>query len=242
MRNRIEEDRNLLLTLASVWRGRGSVLLVAFALALIGSISAVAQESNPVLDWNQIFVDTLVATNTPNAVSPRLGAILHTAIFDAYNGIERRYSPVFVHDTAPPGTSRKAAIIAAAYTSMVSLFPTQKPALDADYAAALSGDGQDDGQSLRRGITWGTAVAQAVLSWRANDGFSLSYPPFTGGTAAGQWRPTPPAFAPMSAEALAFTNMFVLISNTQFRPAPPRGLLDRTYTSDCIALPGGTPA
>jgi hypothetical protein len=238
MRNRIE-DRRLLLRIGFGWRGCGFALLAALVLGLIGPLSAVAQDSNPVLDWNQIFVDTLVATNTANAVSPRLGAILHTAIFDAYNGIEQRYSPVFVHDTAPPGASRRAAIIAAAYTSMVSLFPAQKPQLDADYAAslaALSGDGQDDGQSLRRGITWGTAVAQAVLAWRANDGFSLSYPPFTGGTAVGQWRPTPHTFAPMSAESLAFTNMFVLISNTQFRSAPPRGLLDSTYTSDFNAI------
>jgi hypothetical protein len=40
----------------------------------------------------------------------------------------------------------------------------------------------------------------------------------------------------MSAQALAFTNMFVLISNTHFRPAPPRGLLDPTYTSDFNAV------
>ena len=65
---------------------------------------------------------------------------------------------------------------------------------------------------------------QAVLAWRATDGFSASYPPFTGGTAVGQWRPTPPAFAAMSAQALAFTATFVLASNAQFRPAPPRGL------------------
>jgi hypothetical protein len=219
----------------SIWGGRGSASLTALALWLLGSVGVLAQDSNPVLDWNQIFVDTLIATNTANSASPRLGAIVHTAIFDAYNGIEQRYSPVFVRETAPPGASRGAAIIAAAYTSLVTLFPTQKPELDADYAAslaALSDDGPDGGQSLERGISWGTAVAQTVLAWRSNDGFSLSYPPFTGGTAVGQWRPTPPAFAPMSAQALAFTEMFVVISNTQFRPAPPRGLQDPTYTSD----------
>ena len=43
-----------------------------------------------VLEWNQIFIDTLIATNTANSSSQRLGAIVHTAIFDAYNGIERR--------------------------------------------------------------------------------------------------------------------------------------------------------
>ena len=57
--------------------------------------------ASEVLDWNQIFIDTLIATNTANSSSQRLGAIVHTAIFDAYNGIERRYTPIFVHDRAP---------------------------------------------------------------------------------------------------------------------------------------------
>src|SRR5206468_1698219 len=41
-------------------------------------------DSNQVLEWNQMFVDTLIATNTANAASQRLGAIVHAAIFDAY--------------------------------------------------------------------------------------------------------------------------------------------------------------
>ena len=79
------------------------------------------QETNQVLEWNQIFID-LIATNTANSSSQRLGAIVHTAIFDAYNGIERRYTPIFVNDVAPAGSSRRAAVIAAAYTSLVGLF------------------------------------------------------------------------------------------------------------------------
>ena len=63
--------------------------------------SAWAENPDQVLEWNQIFIDTLIATNTPNSSSQRLGAIVHTAIFDAYNGIERRYTPIFVHDSAP---------------------------------------------------------------------------------------------------------------------------------------------
>ncbi len=59
------------------------------------------QPPNQVLEWNQIFVDTLIATSTPNSSSQRLGAIVHTAIFDAYNGIERRYTPIFVHSSPP---------------------------------------------------------------------------------------------------------------------------------------------
>jgi len=198
-----------------------------------------AENPNQVLEWNQIFIDTLIATNTANSSSQRLGAIVHTAIFDAYNGIERRYTPIFVHDEAPRGASRRAAVIAAAYTALVGLFPSRKPALDASYEAslaALSDDDGDGGQSRERGIAWGTEVAQSVLAWRATDGFSSSYPPFTGGFPVGQWRPTPPAFGPMSAQGLAFTSMFVLDSNTQFRPGPPRGLTSTTYTNDFNAV------
>jgi membrane-associated phospholipid phosphatase len=79
-------------------------------------------------------------------------------------------------------------------------------------------------------------VANAVLGWRATDGFSASYPAFTGGTAIGQWRPTPPAFGPMSAQGLAFTDMFVLVSNTQFQPDPPRTLTDIAYSDDFNAV------
>lgn len=194
---------------------------------------------NQVLEWNQIFVETLIATNAANSSSQRLGAIVHTAIFDAYNGIERRYTPLFVPDSAPSGASRRAAIIAAAYTALVGLFPSQMASLDARYAAALaalSDDEGDGGRSRERGIAWGTQVGLEVLAWRPTDGFSLSYPPFTRGTAVGQWRPTPPAFGPMSAQGLAFTSMFVLFSNAQFQPAPPRGLMDPTYTSDFNAV------
>jgi membrane-associated phospholipid phosphatase len=211
----------------------------AIALASPGTTSAKVSEASElhpdqVLEWNQIFTDTLVATNTRNSSSQRLGAIVHTAIFDAYNGIERRYTPIFVHDDAPSGASRRAAVIAAGYTALVALFPSRKPALDVSYAAslaALSDDSEDGGQSRERGIAWGTQVAQAVLAWRAADGFNASYPPFTGGTAVGQWRPIPPDTM-MSAQALGFTAPFVVESNTQFRPDPPRTLASDTYTED----------
>ena len=114
---------------------RGSfAAAAAIALGSPASGARVSQASeehpNQVLEWNQIFVETLIATNTPNSSSQRLGAIVHTAIFDAYNGIERRYTPIFVQNVdgngeslVPPGASRRAAVVAAAYTALVGLFP-----------------------------------------------------------------------------------------------------------------------
>jgi hypothetical protein len=40
----------------------------------------------------------------------------------------------------------------------------------------------------------------------------------------------------MSAQGLAFTAMFVLVNNTQFEPASPRGLSSTTYTDDFNAV------
>jgi hypothetical protein len=40
----------------------------------------------------------------------------------------------------------------------------------------------------------------------------------------------------MSAQGLAFTEMFVLVNNTQFRPGPPRALSSATYTKDFNAV------
>ena len=84
---------------------------------------------------------------------------------------------------------------------------------------------------MERGIDWGIEVAQAVLAWRAADGFGASYPPFTGGTAVGQWRPTPPVFGPMSAQGLAFTEMFVLVNNTQALLRPFSSIISDDDTS-----------
>jgi hypothetical protein len=226
-------------------RHRLVIVLVFLSLALLVCTSTerarasqgTTENPNQVLEWNQIFIDTLIATNTANSSSQRLGAIVHTAIFDAYNGIERRYTPIFVHDTAPRGASPRAAVIAAAYTALVGLFPARQAELEASYQAslvALSDDGED-GDRRERGIAWGVKVASEILAWRATDGFNVTYPAFTGGTAIGQWRPIPPATS-MSAQALAFTSPFVVVNTTLFRPEAPRGLLTQTYTDDFNAV------
>lgn len=203
------------------------------------SSSQAVEDRNPVLDWNQILVESLVETSTANSSSQRLCAIVHTAMFDAENGIERRVAPIRVQRRAPRDASRQAAIVAAAYTTLVDLFPSRKAALDTHYArslAALNDHEETVEQSRDRGIEWGIDVAREVLAWRANDGFGAAYPAFRGGTAVGQWRPTLPALGAMSALGLAFTSPFAIISATQFQPPPPRPLSSVTYAADFNAV------
>src|SRR5687767_2275306 len=86
----------------------GVVLLLASCFILPRAVESLKlasplseEDAGQVLEWNQIFIDTLIVTNTANSSSQRLGAIVQTAVFDAYNGIDRRYTPIFVHGEAP---------------------------------------------------------------------------------------------------------------------------------------------
>ena len=154
---------------AAAWFGAWALL----AGAAIQSRTALADDSAPdnqVLEWNQVFIDTLIATNTPNSSSQRLGAIVHTAIFDAYNGIERRYRPILVRPGAAPGASRRAAVIAAAHTALVGLFPSRQLELDSSYAASLAALGEDPRIAAYRASTLslGTRVSAPTRGNRAS--------------------------------------------------------------------------
>ncbi|HEU4390655.1 MAG TPA: vanadium-dependent haloperoxidase [Blastocatellia bacterium] len=189
-----------------------------------------------VTDWNQIMLTAIRSAPTSPAITPRITAIVHAAVFDAVNGIERRYTPYHVDFDAPHGASRRAAAIQAAYATLVKLFPTQKATLDARRLASLTSitdDGEfEDSQSIARGIEWGQAVADDILAWRGGDGFNVVLPPYTGGTAAGQWRPTPPAFAPANFPQISTMMPFAMTSPSQFRAAGPPVLTSEQYAAD----------
>ena len=173
------------------------------------------------LDWNEHLIDALFTAGTSPPPALRVAAIMNVAVFDAENGVYRQFHPIHFDRVAPRGTSRRAAVIGAAYTTLSKLFPTQQSKFDADEAASLAAmtDDEDDdgsGQSTSLGLAWGTTVANDILAWRATDGFTTVYSPFTGGTAVGQWRPTPPAFAPMALQQFSFMKTFAVASAQQF--------------------------
>src|SRR5262245_18458326 len=192
--------------------------------------------ADEVTEWNQIMVETLRLGGSAVVVSTRPAAIVQSAVYDAVNGIERRYTPIHVEPAAAPGASVRAAAVQAAYASLVQLFPAQKPALDAkretSLAAIASSEAVEHSQSFERGIEWGQTVADAIVAWRNADGFSPAPPPYTGGTAVGQWRSTPPAFAPFTAIQLGTTTPWVISSPSQFPVSGPPMLNRPQYTQD----------
>jgi hypothetical protein len=116
---------------------------------------------------------------------------------------------------------------------LVKLFPAQAIPLDQKRTASLAPILSREGaEAVNLGVAWGQAVADAILAWRSTDGFSTVLPPFVGGTAPGQWRPTPPGFAAGLAPQMAQMTPFAIASPSQFRPPSPPSLASARYTAD----------
>src|SRR5258706_9830173 len=104
---------------------------------------------------------------TSPVVMSRVAAIVQAAVFDAVNGIDRRYAPIHVPATGPAGASRDAAAVQAAYATLVRLYPTQKSLLDARLAVSLAEIATHaSSAAVASGVTWGQAGANRSLAWR----------------------------------------------------------------------------
>jgi PAP2 superfamily protein len=168
---------------------------VTFCFLSLFALATGTARADEVTDWNRIMLDALlVPPAVAPAFTPRTAAIVHAAIFDAVNGIEQRYTPIHVVAAAPRGASQRAAAVQAAYASLVHLFPSQIGTFDQKRTDSLigiaSGAAAENSESIRRGIEWGQTVADEIWTWRSTDGFSNVLPPFLGGLAPGQWRPS----------------------------------------------------
>lgn len=216
-------------------RTRVVVLTLTALVSLAGSASTVeaAERPNMVLTWNQTFLQAIAAANVPPPAANRLGAILQSAVFDAVNGTERRYTPIHVPPAAPEDASPQAAAAGAAHEALVQLFPTQAATFDAQLAASLQSlkDNEDD-QTVAQGLHWGVTVADQILNWRSTDGFTATLPQYVFNTAPQQWRPTPGGSGPPKFRTLATTTPFALASPSQFRPGGPPALTSARYAQD----------
>jgi hypothetical protein len=207
-------------------------LVAAVAAALVGPGVA---RADVVTDWNRTMISALEATKLSPQPSSRVAAIVQASVFDAVNGIQRRYTPIHVDADAPRGSSVRAAAASAAYTALVALMPSQKTLFDQALQttlAEISDDPADPGQSVERGLDWGRAVSNAMLAWRAADGFSAVLPPYVAGTGPGAWQPTPPAFAAPIGREFANMTPWAMTSPSQFLPSGPPSLTSVRFAHD----------
>jgi hypothetical protein len=202
------------------------LLVSVLPLVLAGAAGA-----DEVTDWHEHMLVALTKGGGNSQVRSRNAAHVSAAVFDAVNGIERRYKPIRVAAAAPRGASKRAAAVQAAYAILVSIFPAQAGELSAKRDASLNAIA-DGGVSMRRGAAWGQFVADAILDWRSTDGFTPAPPPYLGSDELGKWRPTPPAFAPGAVPQFATMTPWGIESPEQFRPPGPPALDSQRYLID----------
>ena len=213
--------------------------IILCGLVVVGLATAFAMNAkagDPIADWNAIIEKAVRTAGAPPPVAALDFAIVHLAIYDAVESIDRRYEPY--HALVPGASgSLSAAAAKAGHDVLAKLFPTQGPTLDTEYTNYLTANGIDP---FDPGVAVGALAAADILALRSNDGrFPPNPPPFLGSTAIGQWRPTPsllpgppPSFAPGLTPWVAKVTPFAMNSDSQFRVDPPPDLASDTWAED----------
>jgi hypothetical protein len=134
--------------------------------------------TDAILIWNNIALNAVAndhtgAAQTVNQRGPtrtaRALAIVHVAMFDAFNVIARIFTP-YLKDLPPaPGSaSKEAAIAQAAFTTLAALYPGQTSIFNTELNNFLNT--LPPGSPRNEGITIGTDIGKRILATRNNDG------------------------------------------------------------------------
>jgi hypothetical protein len=188
-----------------------------------------APTADMVIEWNNVLRDAIRTAGSPPTVASRNSAITHAAVYDSVNALARTHEVYLVDALAHPRASREAAAAAAAHRTLSALYPAQAALFDAKLMDSLATI--PDGKAEVDGVNLGQSVADQILALRQSDGSGVVLPPYPGGTAPGEWRPTPPANAPGLHPHWPAVTPFAMTSGDQFRPAEPPALDSAEYSA-----------
>jgi hypothetical protein len=204
---------------------RSVKLAVGLACAL--AINALPAKADVVSDWNATATTVVLNKGAQSALHL---AMVHVAIYDAVNSIDRRYSVYAVTPAVPKaGASKEAAAASAAYHLLRTLFPDQAAVLDPAFAASLAA--VPDGPAETNGVVIGAEVAAGIVALRANDG-RTAIVPYVFGSGPGVYQATPPALANPVTPWLAKVTPFALQRPSQFRAYGPPDVTSAHYAAD----------
>src|SRR5512132_2297279 len=209
----------------------GAVAIAVTALAVAASAgtsrdaAAALPPGNTVAQWNRIAEDTVVGSGVFQSEGLIYTAYVSAAVYDAVVAIEGGFEPYGPAIPAAAGASVDAAVVEAAYRTLLNYFPSQAGELGALYTEALGlisdGTAKIDGQAV------GLAAAANIVTLRSGDGrmtpIGVTSPFPTLPPGPGVWRLTPP-FAPPQVPWVGEVRRFVLRSVDQFLPDPPPSL------------------
>lgn len=204
--------------------GSTRVFRAVVALALLTALAASAR-ADVIVEWTATADAIATDKRLTSPVHGRALALLHVAMFEAVNSIDRRYAPYRLNLVADRNTSREAAAASAGHAVLSAFHPDQKATLDVLLVKELHTVAE--GPAKQRGIILGRKAAADLMELRAADfdAATDTYRPFT---APGVYVPTALA---VGHDVSRFTP-WVMTSAAQFRPAPPPALTSETWTRD----------
>jgi hypothetical protein len=213
-----------------------TIMILMCALTNVQAQEKDTPELNPpgedvILQWNRVLAQTLATPGAHPATIriQRSYAMMHLAMFDAVNSIDRTYTTYLTDVSNNKWASINAAAAYAAHDVLASLYPARQGIFAIELSASLVGIPP---LQLVRGRVIGRTVAQRILAYRANDGWTVTPPAYVLPPTPGNWQPTPPAFAPAPFTHFPGVLPFALVQNTQFLPAPPPALSSAEYAND----------
>ena len=181
-----------------------------------------------IIQWNQLLTETARVPGLHPATIrvERSYSMLHVAMFDAVNAIERRYTSFLFDGQASSGASEVAACAQAAHDILTALYPSRQPIYDAALAATLAAIPAGRAQ---QGANIGATVAAQVLVWRSSDRWDAVPPAYAPPELPGYWQPTPPSFGTAVFTHFPDVVPFAIESGTQFVAPPPPFLNSADY-------------
>ncbi len=123
-------------------------------------------------DWRSVVNETptpRVVTAAPPVMAKQL-AMVHAAMFDAYQAVVRTHQPYHVDVVAPAGTSAEVAAIAAAHRVASQLYSSVKEMAIWDAALAETEAMASNPTARTQGLSIGQQVGDALLALRTADG------------------------------------------------------------------------
>jgi len=211
----------------------GAFVAMAVAVALCG-LGATAHQAagtsmvvtNAALQWDEIATNTVVKSGSfQNEGLVYMGYVSSAVLRAASNASGE-------DDEA----SVDAAVIEAAYRTLVNYFPSPRkagsPDLDVLYAQSLAAIA--DGEAKTKGQQIGARAASNLIASRADDGrMSLAstsaFPTLAPGP--GVWRLTPPAYLAPQTPWVANVRPFILRRADRFQPTAPPSLTSTAWVN-----------
>jgi hypothetical protein len=158
---------------------------------------------------------------------------VQAAVYDAATKIGHRYAPYHHFSVGAGNASIEAAVIRAAYDTLVYYLGDPGLSLQGKYNASIAA--LPDDRTTARGIAVGDAAAADIEALRADDGrnAAVSTPYGVAPQPPGVWVfPPPPSLQSAQTPWLAVMQPFMLDSTSQFRAPPPPALTSAQYATD----------